>query len=121
MPEARKELPLALRHGWIAFTPFPLVLFTLIVLFAGLCSSNPGRVGPVLSNRVSPERDPPPPERIPEMEAFFTGDAQAVCRYKFCGSKPTPFFRIVKVIVAILRASVRRAIVGRIPFSTRAT
>ncbi len=51
MPEARKELPLALRHGWIAFTPFPLVLFTLIVLFAGLCSSNPGRVGPVLSNR----------------------------------------------------------------------
>jgi hypothetical protein len=67
------------------------------------------------------ERDRPPPERIPEMEAFFTGDAQAACRCKFCGSKPTPFFHIVKVIVAILRASVRRAIVGRIPFSTRAT
>jgi len=32
-----------------------------------------------------------------------------------------PFFHMVKVIVAILRASVRRAIVGRIPFSTRAT
>ena len=54
-------------------------------------------------------------------KAFFTGDAQAACRGKFCGSKPTPFFHIVKVIVAILRASVRRAIVGRIPFSTRAT
>jgi hypothetical protein len=54
-------------------------------------------------------------------KAFFTGDAQAACRCKFFGSKLTPFFHIVKVIVAILRASVKRAIVGRIPFSTQAT
>ncbi len=54
-------------------------------------------------------------------KAFFTGDAQAACRCKCLGSKLTPFFHIVKVIVAIFRASVRRAIVGRIPFSTRAT
>ena len=53
--------------------------------------------------------------------AFFPRDAQAACRCKCLGSKLTPFFHIVKVIVAILRASVRRAIVGRIPFSTRAT
>ena len=54
-------------------------------------------------------------------KAFFTGEAQAACRGKFCGSKLTPFFHIVKLIAAILRASVRRAIVGRIPLSTRAT
>jgi hypothetical protein len=33
----------------------------------------------------------------------------------------TPFFQMVKVIAAIFRAKVRRAMVGRIPFSTRAT
>ena len=54
-------------------------------------------------------------------KAFFTGDAQAACRCKCLGSKLTHSFHIVKVIVAIFRASVRRAIVGRIPFSTRAT
>ncbi len=54
-------------------------------------------------------------------KACFTGEAQAACRCKFLGSKPTPFFHMVKVMVAILRARVRRAIVGRIPFSTRAT
>ena len=54
-------------------------------------------------------------------KACFTGDAQAACRCKFCGSKRTPFFHIVKVMAAILRARVRRAMVGRIPFSTRAT
>src|SRR5208282_599478 len=53
-------------------------------------------------------------------KAFFTGDAQAACRCNCWGSKPTPFFHIVKVIAAIFRATVRRAMVGRIPFSTRA-
>ena len=37
------------------------------------------------------------------------------------GSNSTPFFQTVKLIAAIFRAKVRRAIVGRIPFSTRAT
>ena len=54
-------------------------------------------------------------------KACFSGDAQAACRGKFCGSKPTPFFHIAKVIAAILRARIRRAIVGRIPVSTRVT
>jgi hypothetical protein len=31
------------------------------------------------------------------------------------------FFQMVKLIAAIFRAKVRRAMVGRIPFSTRAT
>jgi hypothetical protein len=87
--------------------------------------SVPKHTGPIsltdtpLEPSISRTR-PPPPERIPEWKACFTGDAQAACRGKFCGSKSTPFFHIVKAIVAILRASVRRAIVGRIPFSTRA-
>jgi len=36
-------------------------------------------------------------------------------------SKSTPFFQIVNVIAAIFRARVRRAIVRRIPFCTRAS
>jgi hypothetical protein len=36
-------------------------------------------------------------------------------------SKLTPFFQMVKVIAAIFLARVRRAIVGRIPFSSSAT
>ena len=66
-----------------------------------------------------PER--PPPEKILRWEALFTGEAQAACRCNCWGSKLTPFFHMVKVIATIFRARVRRAIVGRIPFSTRAT
>ena len=36
------------------------------------------------------------------------------------GSKLTPFFHMIKVMAAILRARVRRAMLVRIPFSTRA-
>jgi len=54
-------------------------------------------------------------------KACFPGDAQAACRFKCLGSKLTPFFHMVKVMAAIFRARVRRAIVGRIPLATRAT
>jgi hypothetical protein len=47
--------------------------------------------------------------------------AQAACRFNWLASKSTPFFHIVKVMVAIFRAKVRRAMVGRIPFSSSAT
>jgi len=89
--------------------------------------SVPKHAGPIsltdtpLEPSISRTRPTTTGENPRDGKPFFTGDAQAACRYKFCGSKPTPFFHIVKVIVAILRASVRRAIVGRIPFSTRAT
>ena len=66
-----------------------------------------------------PER--PPPEKILRWEALFTGEAQAACRCNCWGSKLTPFFQRVRVIVTIFRARVRRAIVGRIPLATRAT
>ncbi len=65
-----------------------------------------------------PER--PITRENPAMEALFTGEAQAACRCNCWGSKPTPFFHIVKTIAAIFRARVRRAIVGRIPLAIRA-
>ena len=50
------------------------------------------------------------------MERPVTRAAQAACRCNCLASKATPFFQIVKLIAAIFRARVRRAIVGRIPF-----
>ena len=61
-----------------------------------------------------------PPEKTLRWKGLFTRGAQAACRCKFCGSKLTPFFQIVNVIVAIFRARVRRAMVGRIPLAIRA-
>ena len=54
-------------------------------------------------------------------KSLFLRDAQAGCRCNCWGSNSTPFFQMVKLIAAIFRAKVRRAMVGRIPFSTRAT
>src|ERR1700681_252257 len=48
-------------------------------------------------------------------------NTQAVCGFKYLASKRTPFFQTVKVIAAILRASVRRAISGLIPLATSAS
>jgi hypothetical protein len=53
-------------------------------------------------------------------KSLFLRDAQAACRCNCWASNSTPFFQIVKLIAAIFRAKVRRAMVGRIPFSTRA-
>ena len=47
-------------------------------------------------------------------------NAQAACRLNCCGSKFAPFFHRVKVMAAIFRARVRRAMVGRIPTFVRA-
>jgi len=47
-------------------------------------------------------------------------DTQAVCGFKYWASKRTPFFQTTKVIAAILRARVRRAISGLIPLAIRA-
>ena len=51
--------------------------------------------------------------RIPGMERMAR-DTQAVCGFRCWASKRTPFFQIINVIAAILRARVRRAISGRI-------
>ena len=59
-------------------------------------------------------------EKLLEMERPVVSDAQTACRRNCCGSKLAPFFHMVKVIAAIFRARVRRAVVGRIPWATRA-
>ena len=48
---------------------------------------------------------------------FFTRDAQA-CDVSFSASKFSPFFQSVSVMAAILRASVRRAMVGLMPLAS---
>src|SRR3979411_1476718 len=66
---------------------------------------------------VSRTNQPPPEKESAEMEGLFTGDAQAACDFSFSGSKFSPFFHRVSVMAAILRASVRRTIVGLIPLA----
>lgn len=46
-------------------------------------------------------------------------DPQAACGFTYPASKHSPFFQSVSVIAAILRASVRRAISGFIPLTSR--
>src|ERR1022692_3865737 len=59
-------------------------------------------------------------QRSPETEGLFTRDAQAACDFSFSASKFSPFFHRVSVIAAILRASVRRAMVGFMPLASAA-
>src|SRR5438067_3306169 len=72
------------------------------------------------SNPSVSRTDRPPPARDHRRwKGLFTRDAQAACDFSFSASKFSPFFQRVSVIAAILRASVRRAIVGLMPFSQR--
>jgi len=48
----------------------------------------------------------------------LTRDAQAACDFSFSTSKFSPFFHTVKVMAAILRASVRRTMVGLMPLAS---
>ena len=67
-----------------------------------------------LKNRPTTTR-----ERIQAaMERFFTRDAQAACAFSFSASKFSPFFHRVNVMAAILRANVRRAMVGWMPLAS---
>ena len=59
-------------------------------------------------------------DEFPGMERIAR-NTQTVCGFKYLASKRTPFFQMVKVIAAILRASVRRAISGLIPLFTSAS
>ena len=51
-------------------------------------------------------------------KGFFTRDAQAACAFSFSASKFSPFFHRVNVMAAILRANVRRAMVGWMPLAS---
>src|SRR5258708_22568021 len=49
------------------------------------------------------------------METDSWSDAQAACSFSCFASKCTPFFQTIRVIAAIFRAKVRRAIAGCMP------
>ena len=88
------------------------------------CRSTQGRTvltDTPLEPSISRTRLPTIAENPRRWKAFFTGEAQAACRCNCLASKLTPFFHMVKVMAAIFRARVSRAIVGRIPLATRAT
>src|SRR2546427_3618325 len=51
-------------------------------------------------------------------KGLLTRDAQAACDFSFVASKFSPFFHRVSVMAAILRARVRRTIVGLMPFAS---
>jgi hypothetical protein len=68
-----------------------------------------------LKNRLATTRT-----RWPEMDGTVQRDAQAACNFSFSASKSSPFFQSVSVIAAILRASVRRAMVGLMPLASQA-
>src|SRR5258707_14948931 len=105
-----------------------LVLFRVVRGGIGI-SRRLGATGTVLSTghchthprtRASQEPIDHHPRRSPEMEGLFTRDAQAACDFSFSASKFSPFFHRVSVIAAILRASVRRAMVGLMPLTSAA-
>ena len=68
--------------------------------------------------RASPEPTGHHQKDLPEMEGLFTRDAQAACDFSFSASKFSPFFHRVSVMAAILRASVRRTMVGLMPLAS---
>jgi hypothetical protein len=53
-----------------------------------------------------------------EMERALPRDAQAACEFNLLMSKSSPFFHSVSVMAAILRANVRRTMVGLIPLAS---
>src|SRR4029077_4288210 len=75
-------------------------------------------LGYSLSNPSVSRTDPPlPEEKSPEMKRVVPRDAQAACEFSLWISKSSPFFHRVSVMAAILRASVRRTMVGLMPLA----
>jgi hypothetical protein len=61
------------------------------------------------------------PRREDLADPLSSCDAQAACGFSCSGSKRSSFFQSVKAMAAILRAKVRRAISGFMPFANKAT
>ena len=94
------------------------------VIWVTRCKCTQGQISltdTLLEPSISRTRPTTTEEKLVRWEGLFLSDAQAACRCNCLGSKLTPFFHMVRVIAAIFRARVRRAMVGRIPLSTRAT
>ena len=89
--------------------------------------SVPKHTGPIsltdthLEPSISRTRPTTTRENRRRWKGLIPRGTQAACRFNCLASNSTPFFQMVKVMAAIFRAKVRRAIVGRIPLPTRAT
>ena len=73
---------------------------------------------------LEPERrrtDGSPPRRKTWETTYVLCNAQAACGFSCSASKRSSFFQSVKAMAAILRAKVRRAISGFMPFSSKPT
>ncbi len=66
------------------------------------------------------QNDGPPPRQENLADHLSWCGAQAACGFSCSASKRSSFFQSVKAMAAILRANVRRAISGFIPFSSKA-
>src|SRR5215469_11372922 len=77
------------------------------------------RLGYSLSNPSISRTDPPlSEENQRRWKRALTRDAQAACEFSLSMSKSSPFFHSVSIMAAILRASVRRTIVGLMPLAS---
>jgi hypothetical protein len=76
------------------------------------------RLGCSPSNPSVSRTNWPPPEKDHRRWRALPRDAQAACDFSLSASKFSPFFHRVSVMAAILRASVRRAIVGLMPLAS---
>src|ERR1017187_5796341 len=78
------------------------------------------RIDTLPRTRASHEPIGPPPRHETWEITWVLFDTQAACVFSCSASKRPPFFKRVKVMAAILRASVRRAISGFIPLASKA-
>jgi hypothetical protein len=70
------------------------------------------------SNQASQEPDGHRQDDLQGWNGLSVRGAQAAC-FKYWASKRTPFFQRIRVMAAIFRAQVRRAIAGRIPLASK--
>ena len=77
---------------------------------------------PLLILTLEPERlknRPTTPEGVTgTWEEVLQRDAQAACSFNLSALKGSPFFQMVSVMAAILRAKVSRAMVGFMPLAS---
>jgi len=82
----------------------------------GLTSRSILSLDPSVSRRTRWATTPDDPQG---WNGLSVPDAQAACGFSCSASKRAPFFQIVRVMAAIFRANVRRAIAGFIPFLSK--
>ena len=74
----------------------------------------------VFDKMQRPKRNSPYRVVHEEMAKIMRATLLALVMPRFCASKSSPFFQSISTVAAILRASVRRAMVGLMPFASEA-